>query len=147
MKWTLCLALLLVVVASACGGGESIQFPEGNVESGKQLFTELKCFACHEVIGQDYPDPSAITPTFVPLGATGAPLSRLFLVESIIAPSHQFATPRPPAGQTGGDDNVKTGQRSRMTDYSDQLTVRELCDLVAYLEAIQGGDGARAGSF
>jgi hypothetical protein len=87
-------------------------------------------------VGDVYPDPSAITPTFVTLGP---PLkkSRPYLVESIIAPSHHFAEPQPPAGQTVAVENLKSGTKSRMTDYSDKLTVRQLLDLVAYLEHLQ----------
>jgi hypothetical protein len=134
------------IALSSCGG-ESFYFPEGDAEAGKQVFTELKCYACHEVVGEDFPDPSAITPTFVALGATGEQKPRLYLVESIIAPSHQFAQPRPPAGQTSSEQNIRAGTRSRMSDYSEQLTVRELCDLVSYLEAIQGTGGTQVGSF
>jgi hypothetical protein len=138
--------IFLLIALSSCGG-ESFYFPEGDAEAGKQVFTELKCYACHEVVGEDFPDPSAITPTFVALGATGEQKPRLYLVESIIAPSHQFAQPRPPAGQTSSEQNIRAGTRSRMSDYSEQLTVRELCDLVSYLEAIQGTGGTQVGSF
>ena len=146
MKRILLFLIFLLITLSACGG-ESVYFPQGDAQAGKQVFTELKCYSCHVVIGEDYPDPSAITPTFVALGATGEQKPRLYLVESIIAPSHQFATPRPPAGQTSRDPNIKSGTRSRMSDYSEQITVRELCDLVAYLESIQGGGGTQVGSF
>ncbi len=146
MKKMLFSLILLPIALSACGG-ESIHFPQGDVQAGKQVFTELKCYSCHEVIGEDYPDPSAITPTLGALGATGEKKPRLYLVESIIAPSHQFATPRPPAGQMTRDQNIQSGTRSRMSDYSEQLTVRELCDLVAYLESIQGSDGTQVASF
>lgn len=146
MKGVLTSWILLLLALSACGG-ETVHFPEGDAKAGKQVFTELKCYSCHEVIGEDYPDPSAITPTFVPLGATGEVKPRLYLVESIIAPSHQFAQPRAPEGQAAGDENIKAGTRSRMTDYSEQLTVRELCDLVSYLASIQGSEAAQVGSF
>lgn len=146
MKRMLFSLISLLLLVSSCGG-ESFYFPEGDAEAGKQVFAELKCYACHEVVGEDYPDPSAITPTFVPLGATGEQKPRLYLVESIIAPSHQFAQPRPPAGQTSSEQNIKAGTRSRMSDYSEQLTVRELCDLVSYLDTIQGTGGTQVGSF
>jgi mono/diheme cytochrome c family protein len=146
MKRILFFLIFLLIALSACGG-ESVYFPQGDAQAGKQVFTELKCYSCHEVVGEDYPDPSAITPTFVALGATGESKPRPYLVESIIAPSHQFAMPRPPGGQTASDQNIKSGKNSRMANYSDQLTVRELYDLVAYLELIQGGSGAQVGSF
>ena len=138
MKRVLFFLIFLLIALSACGG-ESIYFPQGDAQAGKRVFTELKCYACHDVVGEDYPDPTAITPTFVTLGATGESKPRPYLAESIIAPSHQFAVPRPPGGQAVSDQNIKSGMNSRMTNYSDQLTVLELCDLVAYLELIQGG--------
>jgi hypothetical protein len=129
---------LFVSLFAACGGGESVHWPEGNVDSGKEVFSKLQCWGCHEVVGEEYPDPTAITPTFVSLGSPDRELSQAYLIESIIAPSHQFATPKPPEGQVAGEDNVRMGARSKMTDYSESLTIKELWDLVAYLEHLQG---------
>ena len=138
MKVDLTLILGALIVLAGCGGNvESLFLPEGDASAGKVVFTELQCYSCHEVKGAEYPAPTTITPTFVALGATGKVHSRTYLVESIIAPSHEFATPIAPSGQTAGDENVMSGRRSRMTDFSDRLTVRQLMDLTAYLEELE----------
>jgi hypothetical protein len=128
-------SLALCTIFAACA--ETVHLPDGNYAAGKETFSELQCYSCHEVVGENYPDPSAITPTFVTLGSPQKKLSRPYLVESIIAPSHQFAEPQLPPGQTGGVEGIKSGPKSRMTDYSGRLTVRQLLDLVAYRESLQ----------
>jgi mono/diheme cytochrome c family protein len=132
------LGLLLVsmtVLGLGGCGSEALYLPEGDPVAGRAVFEQFQCYGCHEVVGDSFPAPSAITPTFVALG--GAPAkSREYLVESIIAPSHPFAMPQPPPGRTAGDINVRTGVGSRMMDYSDSMTVRQLLDLAAYLETL-----------
>lgn len=128
----------LAILATACQG-PTMYLPDGDPAAGKVVFEQSQCYGCHLVEGASFPEPTAITPTFVTLGKTGRQLTRPYLIESIIAPSHSFATPQPPEGEVAGDRNIRSGQRSRMTDYSDQLTVKELFDLVAYLEDLQGG--------
>jgi hypothetical protein len=130
--------LLVSVILLGMGGcgGEALHLPDGDPVAGRAVFEQYQCYGCHEVVGDSFPAPSAITPTFVTLG--GAPAkSRAYLVESIIAPSHQFATPQPPPGQTAGDIHVRDGVGSRMTDYSEWMTIKELFDLVAYLETLE----------
>lgn len=124
-----------VLLFAACT--DPVYFPEGNAAAGKVVFENLQCFSCHEVVGEDYPEPTAITPTYVALGQRAKPLTRESLFESIIAPSHEFAQPRPPEKLPFGTDTVKIAGHSRMTDFSAQMTVRELIDLVAYLESLQ----------
>jgi hypothetical protein len=121
------------------GCTETAYLPEGDPVAGKAVFEQLGCWECHEVVGGNYPDPSAIPPTYVALGSGEGTQSRMFLMESIIAPSHQFARPSAPAGGAAGVENVKIGSKSRMADYSESLTVRELFDLVSYLEQLQRG--------
>ncbi|MFZ0430287.1 MAG: c-type cytochrome [Acidobacteriota bacterium] len=140
MRSTLCLLLGVMAGLIACGGSNSetaVSLPEGNVEAGRAVFSQFECYTCHEVKGEEYPAPTVITPTYVTLGAGQGMKSRTYLAESIIAPSHEFATPRPPDGKTAGDANIMSGRSSRMTDFSDRMTIRQLCDLSAYLEHLQ----------
>ncbi len=134
------LALIFATSISLIGCGskvESLYLPDGDPDAGKVVFTEMQCNGCHEVKGSEYPAPTTITPTYVALGATGKTHARTYLVESIIAPSHQFATPEPPPGITVGDEVVMSGRGSRMSNYGDRLTVNQLLDLTAYLEQME----------
>ena len=109
---------ILVLFLLMVGCSETAYLPEGDPVAGRMVFEQLACWECHEVVGDDFPDPSAIPPTYVALGAREGTKSRSFLMESVIAPSHQFASPSPPQGEAVGDENVRIGTRSRMTDYS-----------------------------
>lgn len=87
----------------------------------------MKCNACHVVKGLSLPPPVAEPPVSVPLGGvvTYQPTDGRF-VTAIINPSHQIAPGLP-------KELVESGGQSRMADYGDLLTVRELVDLVAFL--------------
>ena len=102
-----------------------LMLPEGQPEAGREAFVSLGCTSCHTVAwDEDLPAP--VTPSPGPeLGLDVAKLGPGGLATSVVAPSHQIADSyRSP---TGGDI-------SRMTDYSGVMTVRQLADIVAYLE-------------
>jgi len=134
MNWKLFTVLSLFFLANC--SNQELFIPDGNPATGKIVFSNHQCYSCHEVEGENYPAPTAITPTYVSFGQ-GEIGSRAYLMESIIAPSHRFASPRPPAGQSVNDQNIRSGAKSRMRDYSKEMTVREMLDLVAYLESLE----------
>jgi len=105
------------------------RLPEGDVQAGQGAFLELQCNACHQVRGLDLPGPVAEPPVPVALGGTVdyQPTDGRF-VTSIINPSHKLARGYP-------KENIKSGGISRMADYSDVMTVRQLVDLVAFLHS------------
>ncbi len=102
-----------------------LMLPEGQPEAGRDAFISLGCRSCHTVAwDRELPAPvSAVRgPELgVDLGKPGSG----DLATSIVAPSHDIAEKyRPPSG----------GTVSRMGDYSEVMTVRQLADIVAYLE-------------
>jgi mono/diheme cytochrome c family protein len=105
------------------------RLPEGSVEAGKAAFLALQCNACHKVKGLELPGPVAEPPVPVALGGTVdyQPTDGRF-VTSIINPSHKLAPGYP-------RDRIESGAISRMADYSDVMTVRQLVDLVAFLHS------------
>lgn len=130
-KVTCALALvLLAALLAGCSGRHSpsgFRLPAGNALAGEKAFVELKCNTCHSVPGTSVPGPTAETP--VALGG------RRMLVPTdgdlttdIILPSSHFAEGYPAA-------QVQDGARSRMPDYTRQMTVRQLADLVAFLQS------------
>jgi len=118
---------------SSCAAQErspsGFRLPEGDVEAGRAAFLELQCNACHEVRGLDLPGPVADPPVPVALGGTVdyQPTDGRF-VTSIINPSHKLARGYP-------KEHIKSGGISRMPDYGDVMTVRQLVDLVAFLHS------------
>ena len=89
----------------------------------------LRCNACHRVRGLDLPEPVADPPVPVPLGGTVdyRPTDGKFVTD-IIHPDHKLAPGFP-------EERLVSGGGSRMPDYSDVMTVRELVDLVAFLHS------------
>jgi mono/diheme cytochrome c family protein len=123
----------LVALGAACGPGRhsaaAFRLPaDGDVDHGRATFVALGCNSCHEVTGEDLPKPTVQPAVPVALGGVvGSRLSDAYLVTSIIRPNYELA-PWPKNQIT-----TKSGQ-SRMPQY-DQLTVRQLTDLVTFLQA------------
>jgi mono/diheme cytochrome c family protein len=129
------MALVLggAVLALSCGpphkSSAGFHIPDGDVAAGQAAFVELKCSSCHEVKGVDLPPPVATPPVPVVLGGE-TPRTRTDgeLVAAIVDPSHKLAPAYP-------RDKIKSGNLSRMGDFADAMTVRELIDIVAFLQA------------
>ena len=123
----------LASLGAACGPGRhsaaAFRLPaDGDVERGRITFVALGCNSCHEVTGEDLPRPTVQPAVPVVLGGVvGSRLSDAYLVTSIIRPNYELS-PWPKDQIT-----TKNGQ-SRMPPY-DQLTVRQLTDVVTFLQA------------
>ena len=126
-------ALCVLTCLSACDRDKrkqvDIYLPEGDAANGKIHFVSLGCVNCHSVIGAELPEPAEKGPVRVLLGShTGLSLSYGQLVTSIVNPSHRLS-PRHPRTKISQDGE------SLMTSYNDVLTVTQLTDLVAFLQA------------
>ncbi len=105
--------------------------PDGDPEQGLVAFTEMRCHACHTVKGHDeLPAPVAQPPLPVPLGGRVTyPPSDGELVTSIVNPSHKISS-------RYARDLYRSGELSRMADYTETMTVKQLIDLVAFLHTV-----------
>ena len=129
---TLCLA---ATAASLLGCNASprssagFRLPDGDVTKGLGAFIEMRCHNCHRVAGLDLPPPVAEPPVPVVLGGE-VPYAKTDgeLVTSIINPSHRIAPGWKP-------ELVQRGELSRMPDYGDIMTVRQVVDIVAFLQS------------
>lgn len=134
MKRTLaCFAAILAIgVLTGCGGRHSaagFRLPQnGDVERGQSAFVDLKCTSCHTVAGVELPPPTAVG-LRVPLGGLVHEVrTDGYLVTSIIHPSHSLAHVSRPA-------LIAPEGVSHMPDYTREMTVRQLVDLVAFLQS------------
>ena len=130
MRWIL-LAILTLCVGAGCGGVHSpagFRLPEtGDFGRGKQAFVDLECYGCHSIEGVELPAARSDVPEIVKLGGMVRELKTDgYLVASIIHPSHRLA-PYPL-------EKVSEEGESRMPDYAEKMTVRQLVDLVAFLQ-------------
>jgi mono/diheme cytochrome c family protein len=124
-------ALVLAAGAFGCVDRHDptgFRLPPGDVQRGRAAFVELRCHTCHVVRGEDFPAPTADPPVPVVLGrqVPHAPTDG-YLVTAIINPSHTLA----PGYRK---ELITRGDGSRMPEYGEIITVRQLADLVAYLQ-------------
>lgn len=126
-------ALCALICLSGCDPDgrrpADINLPEGDAAKGKMHFVSLGCVSCHSVIGAELPEPAEAGPARVLLGSTTSTrMSYGQLVTSIVNPSHRLST-------RYRKDKVSQEGQSLMTSYNDMLTVTQLTDLVAFLQA------------
>ena len=122
-----------VALSIACGSGRhspaGFRLPDdGDPARGKVAFAALECHTCHEVSGMDLPRPTIQPPVPVVLGGeVNREMTDGYLVAAIINPNYQFAVyPR---------TRITSGGQSRMPSYADRISVRQLTDVVAFLQA------------
>ncbi len=110
-------------------GQDALYLPEGDAAKGAEHFVSLGCVSCHTVIGADLPEPGDAREVRVVLGSTtGRDMSYNRLVTSIVNPSHRLS-PR------YRREKVSEDGESLMRTYNDVMTVTELSNLVAFLQA------------
>jgi len=124
---------ILVAMATACNSGRhssaGFRLPDGgDVEKGKAAFVALQCHTCHKVEGVELPQPTAQPPVPVTLGGQVTEvMTDGYLVTSIINPSYELALyPK---------EQITVNGKSRMPDYADKITARQLTDVVAFLQS------------
>lgn len=126
------LAIMLAIV-SGCDmvatSSRSFNLPHGDAGNGQEAFVTLECTACHRVRDLDLPAPQTEGPVMVVRGS-GVTRVKSYgeLITSIVNPSHRLAR-RYPKGE------VSQEGQSLMTPYNDVMTVTQLIDLVAFLQA------------
>ncbi len=107
---------------------ELLSLPVGDAVGGREAFIALRCSSCHAVAGDKE---LAISPAQKPGPTLGMRQSRYkpnFIADSVIFPSHAI--------QPGSDGRDRDDHISRMGDFSDTITVRQLADIVAYLKSL-----------
>lgn len=114
--------------------------PAGDPALGRKVFVKMECFSCHTVEGEVFEDPrvqtGAIGPRFT---SAYAKLPAGYLAESIIHSNrflpHGSFKPSyltPEAYQPAGRDDYEVN--SRMANFNEIMTVKELVDVVAFLK-------------
>jgi len=109
----------------------AVILPMGQSRAGRQAFVDLKCTTCHRV-PQDQELPTAVSRSQGPdLDHTLRLRPTSELAAAIILPSHSMSLKT--------SDEVKErlgGALSPMGDFSGVMTVRQLADLLAYLQSL-----------
>lgn len=128
--------LLVAVLLGACTVLQPTPgvtyLPEGDVETGKAAFVDLKCHQCHSVSGKQIQPPEADKASvYLDLGGKIHRINSFSeLVRAVVSPNHIIS------GKylQQLDDISKTGEiESPMPDFIDKMTVKQLIDLMAFL--------------
>jgi len=110
--------------------GKGFTLPEGDVAQGKATYERLQCNACHTIKDvEQLASGDEGTPKPIALGGEVYRIRTYGeLVTSIINPSHRIAP--------GYDaDEVVEDGNSKMKNYNDVMTVKELNDIVTFLSS------------
>jgi mono/diheme cytochrome c family protein len=105
----------------------------GDPAAGRKVFVEVECYKCHQVKGETFPAVADSDKGAGPELSQMAGMHPLeFFAESIVNPN---AVIDPEAKKLGylGDDG-----KSKMPDYSDVLTIKQVTDLATYLASLRG---------
>jgi mono/diheme cytochrome c family protein len=129
-SFLLAAVLVIVLLALGCTGQRSpsgFRLPAGDVAAGHAAFVTLQCHSCHTVEGAELPAPTQ-APVVKLGGSTVLPKTDGEMTTSIILPSAHFARGYPAS-------EIQVGPHSKMPSYIDTMTVRQLADLVAFLQS------------
>ncbi len=130
---TLALSFIaLLFIATGCTrtatSPAGFRLPDGDPANGRVVFVAMQCHQCHTIAGENFPEIPNADPPYVQLGGTVSRVKTYGeLVSAIINPSHKLADGY--AAEQVSDNGV-----SKMPVYNDYMTVRELTDLVVYLQ-------------
>lgn len=126
------LALVGLALVAGCDtspkSGAGFRLPDGDPEIGAATFVALQCNSCHVISNYELPPPAEQGPVQVTLGGEVTRVKTYGeLVTSIINPSHKLVRWYP-------EEEVSDEGKSLMPVFNDRMTVRQLINLVAFLQ-------------
>ncbi len=132
--WTFA-ALTLAALVAGCAYSPVFSFPieEGSIDAGRQAFIDHQCHRCHSVAGVRLPELAGAPPPILELGGeTSAVKSYAELVTSIINPNHVISERYREQLRL---DAIVPLNSPMPTPQLDNMTVRQLIDIVAFLDS------------
>jgi mono/diheme cytochrome c family protein len=107
---------------------QGFRLPDGDAVAGREAFLYMQCHQCHSIEGVELPAIPGQPPPYVELGGAVSKVKTYGeLVTAIINPSHRLA-------QGYARDVVAVEGESKMYNYNAHMTVKELTDIVMYLQ-------------
>lgn len=107
---------------------------KGDAAEGRIVFVELQCYKCHEVKGESFPD---MAPDEKGVGPELSQMAGLhpieFFAEAIANPNAVIDEDAKERGYVGDDG------RSKMPEFADVISLKQLADLATYLASLGGG--------
>ncbi|MBI3312829.1 MAG: cytochrome c [Candidatus Omnitrophica bacterium] len=102
--------------------------PEGDGVRGKKAFMDLKCTSCHWVQNELNLSAPVAEKSGPILGTKQAAYAPGWIANSITSPSHTIGFDT--------DGQADESDLSRMGDFTETMTVRQMIDLVAYIKSL-----------
>ncbi len=118
----------------------SVNFAAGDAEEGRYAFVEMRCSQCHDVAGVSFefdgePPSGGVGPD---LSSIGSIQTREYLIESLVNPDAVIVAD-PPGVELGGPGSYRGEDRhSRMPEFHDTMTLRELLDIAEFMKTLEG---------
>lgn len=100
--------------------------PPGDAKAGREVFAAMKCFECHEIRSENFSE--AERKPGPELTGMGRHHPAEYFAESIVNPNRVIIKGTGYAGADG---------LSKMPEYAETMTLRQLIDLVAYLRSLR----------
>lgn len=137
--------LLPAIFCASCTLSPIFGYPveEGNIDAGRQAFIDHQCHQCHNVAGVQLPPLAGVSDVLLELGGeTSSIRSYAGLMTSIINPNHEISEDYRARLALDAELPLNSPMPTR---HIDNMTVRQLIDLVAFLDSryILVGDYAR----
>lgn len=107
--------------------GWKFSLPKGDPARGREVFVKLECYTCHEVTGEKFPAPTEQARAGPELSQMAPLHDAEYFAEAVINP---IATIEKGKGYETVDGS------SKMPEFNDHMTAKELIDLVAYLRSL-----------
>ncbi len=129
------LALVPVFLAACTGEGKPVRgfvLPQGEIEKGEQVFVDFDCHHCHTIPGKEFPEPVSEPEIVLEIGGEVFRVKNYGeLLTAIVSPDHIISTKYRTMLRKEG----REPDGSPMPNYSAEMSVEELIDLVEFLHA------------
>lgn len=132
-RFVLTFFLFSLIALGACDpdarmSQKGFRLPDGDAEAGREAFLYMQCHQCHSIKGEQLPGIPGQEPPYVELGGTVTQVKTYGeLITAIINPSHKLA-------KGYAKEVVAVDGESKMYVYNDHMTVKELTDIVMFLQ-------------
>jgi len=128
-------AAVILGTLAACDREQPVEVfvpPYGDAESGKQVFIKYQCYNCHSIPDVELPESVAEPPMVLVLGGRVHRVRNYGdLLTAVMYPDHVVSPKFVGALKTAGEDP----DAAQMPDFTYLMTVAELVDLTAFLDA------------
>lgn len=134
--WPAVALVLFSLCLTACTGEQKpvkgFVLPEGDIAKGEQLFVKFNCHQCHTIPGKTFPEPKVQSPFTLAIGGEVYRVKNYGeLLTAIVTPDH-FVSARYRRLLAQAEQGAAI---SPMPDYTADMTVDELINLVEFLHA------------